>query len=270
MRAQGLMTIEPTSTAEVGWCSTSTTLATSRLPQTPSPGTWARTFREVRKCSALRRRRRSLSQGVATTCAAAISVSSRSAGPAARVAKTASCAAWRRRRDPARAGRGVGCRRSRRRRPTTPARGMVAMAPSDRLTAGGRSRTERPRRRRPAGLSPLSTGEHGPHPDHRLTSTAAAKCPAATTDDPFCRDICVRSSAIVVSVDYRHAPEARFPAAVTTASPPFAGRGERRGGSAGSLGSWPSAGGAPAATSRPSSASWRATPRGHESADRCW
>ena len=35
----------------------------------------------------------------------------------------------------------------------------------------------------------------------------------ADSDDPFCRDLCVRSDAIVVSVDYRHAPEARFPAA---------------------------------------------------------
>jgi acetyl esterase/lipase len=34
------------------------------------------------------------------------------------------------------------------------------------------------------------------------------------SDDPFCRDLCVRSSAIIVSVDYRHAPESRFPAAV--------------------------------------------------------
>jgi acetyl esterase/lipase len=33
-------------------------------------------------------------------------------------------------------------------------------------------------------------------------------------DDPFCRDVCVRADAIVVSVNYRHAPEARFPAAV--------------------------------------------------------
>jgi acetyl esterase/lipase len=34
------------------------------------------------------------------------------------------------------------------------------------------------------------------------------------SDDPFCRDLCVRSNAIVVSTDYRHAPEAPFPAAV--------------------------------------------------------
>jgi acetyl esterase/lipase len=33
-------------------------------------------------------------------------------------------------------------------------------------------------------------------------------------DDPFCRDLCVRADAVVVSVHYRHAPEARFPAAI--------------------------------------------------------
>ncbi len=33
------------------------------------------------------------------------------------------------------------------------------------------------------------------------------------TDDPFCRDLCARSGMVIVSVDYRHAPEARFPAA---------------------------------------------------------
>ena len=34
-----------------------------------------------------------------------------------------------------------------------------------------------------------------------------------TTDDPLCRDLCQRAGVLMVSVDYRHAPEARFPAA---------------------------------------------------------
>jgi cation diffusion facilitator CzcD-associated flavoprotein CzcO/acetyl esterase/lipase len=34
------------------------------------------------------------------------------------------------------------------------------------------------------------------------------------SDDAFCRTICLQADAIVVSVGYRHAPEARFPAAV--------------------------------------------------------
>jgi len=34
------------------------------------------------------------------------------------------------------------------------------------------------------------------------------------SDDPFCRDLCARSDALVVSVGYRLAPEAPFPAAV--------------------------------------------------------
>ena len=33
------------------------------------------------------------------------------------------------------------------------------------------------------------------------------------SDDPLCRDLCRRSDMIIVSVDYRHAPEHRFPAA---------------------------------------------------------
>ncbi|SON59284.1 Phenylacetone monooxygenase [Mycobacterium simulans] len=34
------------------------------------------------------------------------------------------------------------------------------------------------------------------------------------SDDPLCRDLCVRSDTLIVSVNYRHAPEHRFPAAV--------------------------------------------------------
>ncbi len=34
------------------------------------------------------------------------------------------------------------------------------------------------------------------------------------SDDPFCRYLCAHSGATVVSVNYRHAPESRFPAAI--------------------------------------------------------
>jgi acetyl esterase/lipase len=37
------------------------------------------------------------------------------------------------------------------------------------------------------------------------------------SDDPLCRDLCQRSGAAVISVNYRHAPEARFPAAALDA-----------------------------------------------------
>lgn len=33
------------------------------------------------------------------------------------------------------------------------------------------------------------------------------------SDDPMCRDLCARSGCLIVSCDYRHGPEARFPAA---------------------------------------------------------
>ena len=39
----------------------------------------------------------------------------------------------------------------------------------------------------------------------------------ASSDDPFCRYLCVESNVLVISVNYRHAPEAPFPAAVDDA-----------------------------------------------------
>ncbi len=53
----------------------------------------------------------------------------------------------------------------------------------------------------------------GPHPVVVYFHGGGWVLGDATSDDPLCRDLCVRSDALVVSVDYRHAPEHRFPAA---------------------------------------------------------
>jgi acetyl esterase/lipase len=37
------------------------------------------------------------------------------------------------------------------------------------------------------------------------------------SDEPLCRDLCKQADVIILSVNYRHAPEARFPAAVEDA-----------------------------------------------------
>ncbi len=57
----------------------------------------------------------------------------------------------------------------------------------------------------------------GPHPLVVYYHGGGWVLGGADSDDPFCRDLCVRADAIVISVDYRHAPEARFPAAVDDA-----------------------------------------------------
>jgi len=53
----------------------------------------------------------------------------------------------------------------------------------------------------------------GPHPIVVYFHGGGWVLGSHDADDPFCRDLCVRSNAIVISADYRHAPEARFPAA---------------------------------------------------------
>jgi cation diffusion facilitator CzcD-associated flavoprotein CzcO/acetyl esterase/lipase len=57
----------------------------------------------------------------------------------------------------------------------------------------------------------------GPHPILVYFHGGGWVLGDAISDDPLCRDLCLRSDAVVVSADYRHAPEHRFPAAVDDA-----------------------------------------------------
>jgi acetyl esterase/lipase len=53
----------------------------------------------------------------------------------------------------------------------------------------------------------------GPHPITVYYHGGGWVLGSAVSDDPLCRYLCVNSNSIIVSVNYRHAPEARFPAA---------------------------------------------------------
>lgn len=53
----------------------------------------------------------------------------------------------------------------------------------------------------------------GPHPIAVYFHGGGWVIGSATSDDALCRDLCNQSGAAIISVDYRHAPEARFPAA---------------------------------------------------------
>lgn len=57
----------------------------------------------------------------------------------------------------------------------------------------------------------------GPHPVVVYYHGGGWVLGGSDSDDPLCRDLCVRSDSIIVSVDYRHAPEFPFPAAVEDA-----------------------------------------------------
>jgi acetyl esterase/lipase len=54
----------------------------------------------------------------------------------------------------------------------------------------------------------------GPHPIVVYYHGGGWVLGSHDSDDPFCRDLCVRGDSVIVSVDYRHAPEHRFPAAI--------------------------------------------------------
>ena len=57
----------------------------------------------------------------------------------------------------------------------------------------------------------------GPHPLIAYFHGGGWVLGSQDSDDPLCRDLCVRTGSVVVSVNYRHAPEDRFPAAVDDA-----------------------------------------------------
>ncbi len=57
----------------------------------------------------------------------------------------------------------------------------------------------------------------GPHPVVLYFHGGGWVLGHASSDDPLCRDLCQRSGLLIMSVDYRHAPEARFPAAADDA-----------------------------------------------------
>jgi acetyl esterase/lipase len=57
----------------------------------------------------------------------------------------------------------------------------------------------------------------GPHPLIAYFHGGGWVLGSKDSDDPLCRDLCVRTGSVVISVNYRHAPEDRFPAAVDDA-----------------------------------------------------
>jgi cation diffusion facilitator CzcD-associated flavoprotein CzcO/acetyl esterase/lipase len=57
----------------------------------------------------------------------------------------------------------------------------------------------------------------GPHPVVAYFHGGGWVLGGKDSDEPLCRDLCDRAASLVVSVNYRHAPEARFPAAVDDA-----------------------------------------------------
>src|SRR5262249_57730814 len=71
----------------------------------------------------------------------------------------------------------------------------------------------------PAPAGPRSSRRYrpatpGPHPIVVYFHGGGWVLGSLDSDDPFCRDLCVKSNAVIVSAAYPHAPEARFPAPV--------------------------------------------------------
>ena len=134
-----------------------------------------------------------------------------------------------RRRRPSAAGR---------RRHDAPGHGGAAAASAGADVGRGRPGLHAGRRVRPSSGPRRGRGRRGSAPRCRRTAGLPAVPPgrrrartrsmayfhgggwvlgSLDSDDPLCRDLCLRSDAVIVSVDYRHAPESRFPAAADDA-----------------------------------------------------
>ena len=109
----------------------------------------------------------------------------------------------------------------------------------------------------------------GPHPVVVYFHGGGWVLGSHDSDDPMLRDLCRRSGALIVSVNYRHAPEHRFPAAADDALAAVAGSASTRASWAACPGNsrWPA--GALAATWPPSPASGCATTAGRASSGSC-
>ena len=90
------------------------------------------------------------------------------------------------------------------------------------IPAGARGRRDRRRHLWPGAAGEMAyrlyrPATPGPHPVVLYFHGGGWVIGAQDSDDPLCRDLCVRSNAVIVSCDYRHAPEVRFPGAVEDA-----------------------------------------------------
>ena len=268
--------IEPTETAEAGWVQHVNDCADITLyPHGQLVVHGRQRARQAAGVPALHRRRRRLPRGVRRGRRPTATSASRSTGPARH-------AVQRRRGPPAAARRADGARHDGRAAACPPIESMSAdearafstrwpaRAPARARGRRDRRRHAARRRRRPR-LPPVPAGDARARTRSSSTSTAAAGCSAASeSDDPFCRDLCVRSRRGHRLGQLPPRPGGPLPRRRRRrASPRCNGSPTTPPSSAASPASWRWPAGAPAATSPPSSASWRATPAARRSPASC-
>ena len=110
----------------------------------------------------------------------------------------------------------------------------------------------------------------GPHPVVVYFHGGGWVLGSHDSDDPFCRDLCDRTGAMIVSVDYRHGPRRGSRPPPRTHLRLFGGLPPTPNRSVGYRVGWPSPAGAPAPTSPPASANVREMPAVRRSSANCW